>query len=79
MFFNDGSMVTIDLLFAEVDDVHLGRLTLYCFFLGLLSGALLCMAYNFIQSLELRQARKDAENYKKQLDHLRSSALKDTP
>ena len=79
MFANDGSTVAVDLLFGVVDGIPLGRLTLYCFFLGLSFGALLCVAYIFIQSLELRRARKEVESYKKQLDNLRSSALKDSP
>ena len=79
MMANDGITVAIDLLFYGPFSLPLGRLILYCFFLGLVFGALLCVAYVFVQSLELRRARKDADSYKKQLDHLRSSSLKDAP
>ena len=79
MMANDGVTVAIDLLFYGPFSLPLGRLILYCFFLGLVFGALLCVAYVFVQSLELRQARKDADSYKKQLDHLRSLSLKDAP
>lgn len=79
MMANDGVTVAVDLLFDGPFSLPLGRLILYCFFLGLVFGALLCIAYVFAQSLELRQARKDADSYKKQLDHLRNLPLKDTP
>ena len=75
---NDETVIAIDLLFMVVNDLPLGRLTLYCFFLGLVFGTLLCVAYIAIQSLELRRARKDAHRYKSELDHLRNLALKDT-
>ncbi|OUR90173.1 hypothetical protein A9Q81_19440 [Gammaproteobacteria bacterium 42_54_T18] len=79
MWTNDGVTVAIDLLFYGPYSLPLGRLILYCFFLGLVFGALLCVAYVFVQSIELRRARKDAESYKQQLDHLRSLSLKDAP
>ncbi len=79
MMDNDSVTVAIDLLFYGPFSLPLGRLVLYSFFLGLVFGTLLCVAYVFVQSLELRRARKDADSYKKQLDHLRSLSLKDAP
>jgi len=76
---NDSTLVAIDMLFAGPYAFPLGQLILLSFFIGLVIGALLCVAYVFIQSLELRKAVKNAENYKKQLDQLRSQTLKDAP
>jgi len=74
---NDGVPVAIDLLFSTFFPVSVGSLVLGSFFLGLVFGATLCLAYVFVQSLELRRARKDANEFKKQLDQLRSLSLKD--
>ena len=78
MMLNDSSAVTIDLLFAGPFTLPLGRLMLYCFFMGILLGVFFCVAYVMVQSLELLQSRKLAASYKQQLDNLRSTSLKDT-
>ena len=79
MMDNDVVTVAIDLLFYGPFSLPLGRLVLYSFFLGLIFGALLCVAYVFVQSLELRRARKDAESIKSSLIILEVHRLKMLP
>ena len=59
-------------------EASVGSIVVIVFVAGFVTGMLFCLAYIAIQWLESRKCRRLADKYKKELDQLRVSSLKDT-
>ena len=76
---NDMEIPVQILISASPLHLTVGKLSAYSFFLGITIGVLLCVAYIFVQFIELQASRRKIANYEKQVEALRSTSFKDAP